>query len=261
MSSSNAARDSFCFVSLLHKGTVFFPFSFFPSWHSPPHAVPEQWHRPTLLIAGERPHMGTGSDTPAQGSPGPCFPQHISPRHLDRTETVGGWQERQSRRKSHHGLVTPKVPQHSQSTHETGTAPSRLRCCGRRWPLQGTATAAGHSSAFTVSWNPLPGLTMLAASSFSVVVFSVSLHFSPSYPLLHLFSPFLLLLSACAYVFSAPNFCHISFLNFSCCVSVPMLMSSVYFTLCSHFAFHFQGLFPFDLCLSACIYTHTDTYR
>lgn len=98
-------------------------------------------------------------------------------------------------------------------------------------------------------WPPPPSLWLCFLFSYTFLL-----------PIHSLFSPFLLLLSACAYVFSAPNFCHISFLNF-CCISIPMLMSSVYFTLCNHFAFHFQGLFPFDLCLSVCIYTHTDTYR
>lgn len=101
---------------------------------------------------------------------------------------------------------------------------------------------------------------MLASSSFFVTLFSFFLHFSPSCPFLNLFSQFLLLLSACACVFSASNFCHISCLNFSCSISFPMLMSSVYFTLCKHFPFHFQGLFSFNLCFSVCIYTHTDTY-
>lgn len=104
-------------------------------------------------------------------------------------------------------------------------------------------------------WPPDAGLL-----PFFVIVFSVFLHFSPSYPLLNLFSQFLLLLSAYACVFSAFNFCYISCLNFSCSISFPVLMSSVYFT--CFLSFHFQGLFPFNLCLSVCIYTHkaTDTY-
>lgn len=101
---------------------------------------------------------------------------------------------------------------------------------------------------------------MLASSSFFVIVFSVFLHFSPSYPVLNLFSQFLLLLSPCVCVFSASNFCHISCLNFSYSISFPTLMLPFYFTLCKHFSFHFQHLFPFNLCLSACIYTHTDTH-
>lgn len=109
-------------------------------------------------------------------------------------------------------------------------------------------------------WVSSPPLTMLASSSFFAIVFSVFLRFSLSYPLLNLFSQFLLLLSACACVFSASNFCHISCLNFSSSISFPMLILSVYFILCKHFSFHFQGLFPFDLCLFVCIYTHTDTY-
>lgn len=94
------------------------------------------------------------------------------------------------------------------------------------------------------------------ALSFSPVdAFAIYLHISPSYPLLNLFSQFHLLLSPSARVSPASNFCHISCLNFSCSISFPTLMLSAYFALCKHFSFHFQGLFPTDLCL-----LHGDTH-
>lgn len=171
-------------------------------------------------------------------------------------------QERQSRwkckRSCLHGLVSPKVPQDSQSRAEMGMSPSHLRHRERRCLLPDTGTAAGNQSTSTPGMTPLPGLTTLASSPFFVIVFSVFLHFPPSYPLFNLFSQFLLLLSACTCVFSASNFCHISCLNFSCSISFPMLMSSVCFTLGKHFSFHFQGLFPFELCVS--MYIHTYRY-
>lgn len=117
--------------------------------------------------------------------------------------------------------------------------------------LHGTSTCSHSSIDYT------------ALSSSSEDAFSIYLHFFPSYPLLNLFSQFHLLLSPSAYVSPASNFCHISCLNFSCSISFPTLMLSVYFALCKHFSFHFQGLFPSDLCLlhgDTHIHIHTYTH-